>query len=440
MFNNLPVLIVVMLLISAFLAPLFVRRFRRATQVVAGVVTWTAAGLSAWLLARVVQAGPIRFAVGGWPAPWGIEVTATPLSAFVVTVATVIVAIVMLGLPREQRDWPSNRAGWYITLLLLLTAAMAGMTFANDLFNLYVFFEVTALSSWGIVAAKTDRSAADASFKYLMLGAIGSSFVLFAIGITYVVTGYLNMSFCQCVYSRCPVAPHYSLGNSHLLPGGPGPQSRPFPHAHMAARCPLGRPHLGQRPAFRGGGQGMPWPWPRCFTASSAAPAWAMGISEMVRLAAVLSILAGSLFALVQTDIKRLLAYSTVAQIGYVFLGFGLAGPSASLPPLPHSGPRPDESFLFLASGKVIELRGSRTSRALPARDASAAAHGHLYLGGAVHGGPALLAGFTTAGILFNAGLEARRTGFRGGNPQQPPQCRLLPAYCLAHLVWARRS
>ena len=69
MFNNLPILIVVMLLISAFLARLFVRRFRRATQVVAGVVTWTAAGLSAWLLARVVQAGPIRFAVGGGLRP-----------------------------------------------------------------------------------------------------------------------------------------------------------------------------------------------------------------------------------------------------------------------------------------------------------------------------------------------------------------------------------
>ncbi|HOB34995.1 MAG: monovalent cation/H+ antiporter subunit D family protein [Firmicutes bacterium] len=411
MFNNLPVLIVVMLLISAFLAPLFVRRFRRATQVVAGVVTWTAAGLSAWLLARVVQAGPIRFAVGGWPAPWGIEVTATPLSAFVVTVATVIVAIVMLGLPREQRDWPSNRAGWYITLLLLLTAAMAGMTFANDLFNLYVFFEVTALSSWGIVAAKTDRSAADASFKYLMLGAIGSSFVLFAIGITYVVTGYLNMSFASAFIAAAqlhPIIP-WVIATFFLvglaLKAGLFPMHIWLPDAHSAA--PTSASALLSGVVVKVYAVAMAKVFYGLFGGASLE---AMGISEMVRLAAVLSILAGSLFALVQTDIKRLLAYSTVAQIGYVFLGFGLGGTVGVAAALYHILAHGlMKASLFLASGKVIELRGSRNikgfagaGRLLPLPMAI------FTLAALSMVGLPLLAGFTTKWYLFNAGLEAR--------------------------------
>ena len=149
MLSNLPVLIVVILLMTAFLVPIFIGKNRRLTQAAATLVMALAAGLSGLLFYQVQQKGAIYFGVGGWEAPWGIEVAATPLSSFVVLVATSIVTLVMFSLPREQRDWPSQKAGWYITLMLLLTAALVGMTMANDMFNIYVFVEVTALATWG---------------------------------------------------------------------------------------------------------------------------------------------------------------------------------------------------------------------------------------------------------------------------------------------------
>ena len=162
MFDNLPVLIVVTLLMTAFLAPLFIKKFRPLVYGVANAAVAAAACASAVLLRYALHTGPLYVAVGGWEAPWGIEVAITPLSSFVVLVVTSIVALVMVSMPREQVDWPSQKVGWYLTLVLLLTAALAGMTMANDLFNIYVFFEVTALSSFGIVAAKKERNAADA--------------------------------------------------------------------------------------------------------------------------------------------------------------------------------------------------------------------------------------------------------------------------------------
>jgi len=410
MFNNLPVLIVVVLLMTGFLVPLSVRKYRLATQVAAGIVMAGAACLSAVLFYQVLQSGPVYYAVGGWDAPWGIQIAATPLSTFMVMVATGIVALVMLSLPREQRDWSNSKAGWYITLILLLTAALVGMTLANDMFNLYVFFEVTALASWGIVAAKKDRNSADASLKYLMLGAIGSSFVLFAIGITYVVTGHLNMGFASAVIASTqfhPIIPwvisaFFLVG--FALKAGLFPMHIWLPDAHSAA--PTSASALLSGVVVKVYAVAMARVF---FGLFGGAVLESMGISEMIRLAAAASILAGSLFALVQRDIKRMLAYSTVAQIGYIFLGFGLGGTIGVAAALYHILAHGlMKAVLFLTSGKVVEVRGSRNidgfsgiGRLLPLPMAI------FTLAALSMVGLPLLAGFVTKWYLFNAGLEA---------------------------------
>lgn len=411
MINNLPVLTVVMLLMVAFLVSLFVKKHLKAVQAVAFLAVVTAAGFSAVLLHRVMQTGPVFFSVGGWEAPWGIQVAVTPLSAFVVLVATSLVSIVMLSMPREQKDWSQSKTGWYITLVLLLTAAMVGMTLANDLFNLYVFFEVTALASWGIVAAKKDRNSADASFKYLMLGSIGSSFVVFAIGITYVVTGHLNMGFASAAIANTqlhPVIP-WVISTFFLvgfaLKAGLFPMHIWLPDAHSAA--PTSASALLSGVVVKIYAVAMARVLFGLFGSSVLD---AMGINGLVRIAAALSILAGSLFALVQTDIKRMLAYSTVAQVGYIFLGFGMgqaAGVTAALFHILAHGLM--KAILFLTAGKVVELKGSRKitnfngiGRALPLPMAifSLAALSMV--------GLPLLAGFTTKWYLVIAGLGIR--------------------------------
>lgn len=410
MFNNLPVLIVVVLLMTAFLVPLFIRMHRRATQIIANLIVAMTACLCGVLFYRVLHSGPVYYAVGGWEAPWGIEVAATPLSTFVALVATSIVTLVMLSLSREQRDWPSQKAGWYITLILLLTAGLVGLTLANDMFNIYVFLEVTALATWGIVAAKKDRNAADASFKYLMLGAIGSALIMFAIGITYVVTGYLNMGFASAALVGAqlhPIIP-WAICSFFLvgfaLKAGLFPMHVWLPDAHSSA--PTTASALLSGVVVKVYAVAMA----RVFFVLFGGEALeAMGISEMVRVAAALSILAGSFFALVQTDIKRLLAYSTVAQVGYVFLGFGLGGIQGVAAALYHVMAHGlMKVLLFLTAGKVAEVRGSRDIKAFsgvgkvlpwPMIVFTLAALSMV--------GLPLLAGFTTKWYLFNAGLNA---------------------------------
>jgi len=411
MLDNLPVIIVVSLLMTGFLAPLFVGKFRRTTQVVAGMLTLAAAGASAVLLYRALNTGPVYTALGGWEAPWGIEVVVTPLSAFIMLVLTTIVSLVMFYMPHEQEDWPNQKVGWYITLVLLLTAALLGLTMSNDLFNMYVFLEVSALASFGIVAAKKDRNAGDAALKYLVLATIGSGFVLFAIGITYAVTGYLNLGFASQALAEGQfhliitwiIATFFLVGFG--IKAGLFPLHVWLPDAHSSAPTSASALLSGvvvkvyavvMARVFFGlfGGAGLE----------------ALGISSLIRIAASLSILAGSAFALVQTDIKRMLAYSTVAQVGYIFLGFGLGGVYGVAAALYHvfiHGLM--KSTLFLSSGKVVELRGGSrdisgfngVGKLLPIPMAA------FTLAALSMVGLPILAGFATKWYLFDAGLSA---------------------------------
>lgn len=408
--NNLPALAVVLLLMCAYMLPLLAGRRLPLAQIVASMVLLVATMFCAMLFMMVLETGPVYYAMGGWAAPWGIEVTVTPLSAFVMLVVISLTSLVMLSVPGEQKGWTNRKAGWYSTLLLLLTAALLGMTMANDLFNLYVFSEVSTLAACALVAAKTDRNATDAAFKYLMLGAIGSGFVLFAIGIAYVVTGHLNLDFAAATLARSQLHPIIPWVMSSFFLVGFGIKAGLFPlhvwlpDAHSSA--PTSASAMLSGVVVKVYAVAMARVFFSLFGGDALA---AMGIADMVRMMAALSILAGSAFALVQTDIKRLLAYSTVAQIGYIFLGFGVGGVVGVAAALYHilvHGLM--KVILFLTAGKVIELTGSRDisgfagmGRRLPL------VMGAFTLAALSMIGLPLLAGFGTKWYLFNAGLAA---------------------------------
>ncbi|MTI96457.1 MAG: monovalent cation/H+ antiporter subunit D family protein [Firmicutes bacterium] len=408
---NFPVLGIVALLMTAYLLPLVAMRRMRLGQGLAGLILALSAVYSALLFYDVLDSGPVYYAMGGWEAPWGIELAITPLSAFVMTVATGLTALVALSLPQELVDWSKRKAGWYITLLLLLTAALLGITMANDLFNLYVFTEVSTLAACALVSAKKDRNATDAAFKYLMLGAIGSGFILFAIGITYVITGHLNMGFAAAVFAASDLHPIIPWVMSAFYLVGFGVKAGLFPlhvwlpDAHSSA--PTTASALLSGVVVKVFAVAMARVF---FGLFGSAALETMGIAGMVRLMAAASILAGSAFAVVQTDIKRLLAYSTVAQVGYIFLGFGVGGVVGVAAALYHVLAHGlMKSILFLTAGKVIAINGTREISGfegmgpklpLPMGAFSLAALSMI--------GLPLLAGFATKWYLFNAGLSAQ--------------------------------
>ncbi len=408
--NNLPALSVVLLLMSAYMLPLLAGKRLRTAQAVAVLALTLTAGFSGFLFSHVLAYGPMLYSMGGWQAPWGIELAVTPLSAFVMTVVSSIVALVVLSLPAEQENWQNRKSGWYATLVLLMTASLLGITMANDLFNLYVFSEVSTIAACALVAGKDHRNSTDAAFKYLVLGSIGSGFILFAIGLAYISTGHLNIDFAAAALLNNPPHPIvlWAMGSFFLvgfgIKAGLFPLHVWLPDAHSSG--PTTASALLSGVVVKVYAVAMAQVFFGLFGAGLMS---AMGLTGLLRLMAVLSILAGSAFALVQTDIKRLLAYSTVAQVGYIFLGFGIGGVLGIAAALYHVLAHGlMKAVLFLTAGKAIDVCGSREikdfagmGKRLPV------AMSAFTLAALSMIGLPLLAGFGTKWYLFNAGLEA---------------------------------
>ena len=190
--DDLPALQIAVPLLSAAVC-LLVRR-ARAAWAVAMVVAWASFASACVLLSRVLQSGPISYAEGGWRPPWGIELRIDLLNALVLLVVTGICAIVLTASPRslDQEIWREHHHKFYALYLLCMTG-LAGMTITGDAFNIFVFLEISSLSSYALIAQGTTRRALTSALQYLVMGTIGGTFILLGIGMIYMVTGTLNI-------------------------------------------------------------------------------------------------------------------------------------------------------------------------------------------------------------------------------------------------------
>ena len=301
--------------------------------------------------------------------PIGIQLVWDGLSRFMVIVVSFVAFAVIVFAGAYMRRFTTV---WlFHTLFLLMTGAMIGVVLAGDLFNLYVFIEVAAMASYGLVAFGTEREELEAAFKYLVLGVVASSFILVGIAILYSLTGQLNMARVAAALGELGTSPAVLLAAGCLL-GGLALKAAmvPFhswlPDAHPSAPAPISAMLSGlliktvgvyaiARLVF--GVLGV--------HAVYANVLIALGVSSMV---------VGMLLALGQWDLKRLLAYSSISQAGYMILALGVA---ASL--LPHNRALAGlcafgalfhlfnhaafKSLLFLCSGSIEQATGTRQLR-----------------------------------------------------------------------------
>lgn len=206
---------------------------------------------------------------------------------------------------------------------------MIGLVISNDIFNMYVLIEITGISACALVTAKGTRMATEAALKYLLLATIGSGFILFGIGFIYMITGYLNISFIAVelaqVKDTYPIIIWTTLS---FFVVGFGVKAALFPlhlwlpDAHSSAPSPSSAvlSSLVVKVyiiAFL----------KILFIAFGLEIFHETFIRHLIIVLAVIAMLSGSFFAFVQIELKRRLAYSTVAQIGYIFLGIGLGTP-----------------------------------------------------------------------------------------------------------------
>lgn len=362
--DNLPVLLVVTLLSSAYVLPMLTRVRKYPVAEIFSIFALTLTLGGGVLIAReVLHNGAFRYMAGGWPAPWGIELVINPVTGlFLITVGLVAIPILLYASADLVEEVGSRqRANWYLTLFLLLVAALFGLGLTGDMFNVFVFVEVATIASCAIVAARNDAASVEATFKYLMLATIGSGFVMLGIGFMYILSGNLNMGFIGKelaeTWHQYPTALWMALS---FFMVGFGVKSALFPlhvwlpDAHSNAITPSSA--MLSSLAIKGYIIAL---LKIFYMAVGVQIIMELPITNILLVLGMIAIVAGAIFALAQDELKRRLAFSTVSQIGYIFLGIGLGTiqglTGTFLHILSHGLTK---ALLFLAAGTMIKKTG----------------------------------------------------------------------------------
>ena len=191
--RNLPAIIALIYLAAALTIPLIGVWKKKIGFSIAISTTLIAAALSAYGFAHVLLNGTINYFFGGWIPPIGIEYVYDPLSSFVSLVINIVALIVLAHSYRVVDIDVEGRQIPYYAVVMLLLFGFNGMIITGDLFNLYVFIEISSLSGYALIAVGEKRSAF-AAFRYLIIGTLGASFYLLGIGYLYFISGTLNMN------------------------------------------------------------------------------------------------------------------------------------------------------------------------------------------------------------------------------------------------------
>ena len=362
--EHFPALIVVVFLLAAFLSPLLYRwaRHLSAAYLVATLVA--AFGMAIALLIQVQQGGPIYYHMGGWSPPWGIEFKADPLRLYVLLVVIgVSLWIFIYALRDLQHELKKALIGWYYTLYAILVGSMAGMALTNDLFNLFVLMEICAISACAIISIKENRECLEASFKYLIMSAMGTGCFLLGVVMLYMVTGYLNYSFMQAeLVDAFNHYPRNIFTAAALFIVAFGTKAALFPlhvwlpDAHASAPSPSSAMLSGVVIKIYAFGLFLMF-----YEVFPPELLETIPLNEIVLWLASLGALFGSVYAMLQSDLKKMLAFSSIGQIAYIFMGIGFHHDLAMVGGFYHLMVHAvTKAMLFMAAGVIIYSTGIR--------------------------------------------------------------------------------
>ncbi|MDP3514657.1 MAG: monovalent cation/H+ antiporter subunit D family protein [Sulfuritalea sp.] len=412
---HLPALQVVLPLISAPLAVLLRRRDLAFWMVTAAAWAAFATAIQLWL--QVGASGTISYHIGSWPPPWGIEYRVDRLSSFVLLLVSGMAAV-MLPYARTsiEREIPEESHYLFYAMFGLCLAGLLGITITGDAFNIFVFLEISSLATYVLIALGRDRRALTAAYQYLIMGSIGATFIVIGIGFLYLTTGTLNLADMagrlRGVESSRPVLAalaFLTVGISLKLALFPLHQWLPNAYtyapspvtAFLAATATKVSVYVLIRFYFSVFGESLVYehlPLPQIM----------LGLS-------LLAMFGASFIAIFQDNLKRLFAYSSVGQIGYISLGLSfdsVHGLTASIVHLFNHGIAKGAIFLLIGGIAVgIATPGAVAPAPTFDRLAGLAKRMPLTCFGIVLGGLSLIgvpgtAGFISKWYLILAALE----------------------------------
>ena len=359
--SHLPALVIVIPLICAPLCVLLRRKDWAFS--VALIATWASFACACLIAEQVMDGSVISYEMGGWPPPFGIELRIDALSALILLIVSGIASVVA---PYSRNslllEYVQDRAYMFYSAYLLCLCGLMGVSVTGDAFNLFVFLEISSLSSYVLIALGFDRRALTASYQYLVMGTIGATFIVIAVGLLYQATGSLNMADIArrlevTGYDNTTVIAAFAfLVIGAALKIAVFPLHQWLPNAYTYA--------------------------PSTVSAFLAATATKVSVYILLRfiftvfgirfsfeilptaapflILAILAMFIPSIVACFQDNVKRVLAYSSIAQIGYMILGLGfvsVAGLTASIVHLFNHALM--KGALFLVLGAIFFRIGS---------------------------------------------------------------------------------
>ena len=314
---------------------------RRAARAWAAFLITAVTALSGWFAAEMTGfGGAYAYPMGHFPAPWGNELRAGPLEALMGLMFSALTLLCLVGGgKRLEQDITAGRQGLYHSILLLMLSALMAQVYTNDLFTAYVFVEIMTIAGCGLIAARAQKGQAlVSSVRYMVMNLIGSALFLLGIILLYDLTGHLLMPNLKEAVAALHATGEYELPLTvvvALLCAGLSVKSALFPF------------HTWVPDAYSAG-----TPTSTALLASLVSKSYIFllvkvilrvigrevildtGLFDVLFGFGVTGMIAGSVVAIRTGDARRMVAWSSVAQIGYIFMGIGLgteAGMAAAL-------------------------------------------------------------------------------------------------------------
>ncbi len=325
MIEHFPVLAVAVSLLGSFTILLTSIYTKRAGYPISISIVFIQLAMALLIFINVLASGTISYWLGGWRPPWGIEYRVDTLGAYVLVIVTLFSFFSTVYAKRiVEKEIELSKHPYFYTLWMLLVSGMVGVAVTGDLFNLFVFLEISSLATYALIAM-AGRKALIASFNYLVLGAVGISFYLLGTAFLYAATGTLNMYDAKVLLSL--------LYSSRIVQ-----LSFVFYFIGLAMKMALFPFHVWQPNAYEYSPSAVTV---IISTALAKINAYALFrliysvytinffhnysiILDLTALIASVGIIAGSLFAIMEKSLKKMLAYSSVANVGYIVLALTL--------------------------------------------------------------------------------------------------------------------
>jgi len=369
--------------------------------------------VSVFLMMETLDGSVISYHLGGWAPPLGIEYRVDIVNAFVLFIVGMTGALVAIYARASiEREIDPDLHVYFYTAYLLCLTGLLGVTITGDAFNVFVFLEISSLSTYTLVAlgAGRDQRALTASYNYLIMGTIGATFFVIGIGFLYMMTGTLNMADLAerianmgdnrvirvaFVFILVGIGLKLAMFPLHLWLPNAYSYAPSVVSVFLAATATKVAVYVLLRFAFTVFGFDYP------FQAAT--------LSWVLMPLALIAMFAMSIVAIFQSDLKRMLAYSSVAQIGYILLGVSMLSKPGLMAGIIHLfNHAVTKGALFMAVGifvlrygssRIEDLRGA--GRTMPWTAAAFVAGGLGLIG------VPLTTGFISKWYLITAAFES---------------------------------